>query len=118
MDSWAVENGLLAMAPDGREGRINATNDELRSIRNGEQLSVGIISSEGDESRHYFKDLSTTPNSGLIMVVSELEDVRRAATRLANAIKDINNIIGDIPEVKKMFSSVARDVEEYEGLKE
>ena len=53
-----------------------------------------------------------------IIAASELEDVRRAAARLANALTDINNDIGELPEVKKVLSLVARDVAEYKGLEE
>ena len=52
----------------------------------------------------------------LILAEGEREDAVRAAARLANALTDINNEIGEIAEVKRHFSSVANDVASYKGL--
>ena len=57
-------------------------------------------------------------NIALLMARSERDDVIRAAARLANALSDINNDIGDLPEVKKAFERVEYDVSTYAGLDE
>ena len=51
-----------------------------------------------------------------ILAERERDDAIRAAARLANALTDINNDIGETTEVKKYFISVAADVAEYKGL--
>ena len=51
-----------------------------------------------------------------ILAESQRDDAVRAAARLANALTDINNEIGEVAEVKKHFISVAADVAEYKGL--
>lgn len=50
------------------------------------------------------------------MAYSERDDVKRAAARLANALKDIFNDVGELPEVRARFESVYRDVSHYAGL--
>lgn len=43
-------------------------------------------------------------------------DITRAAARLANALRDINNDIGETPEVKSVVAAVMSDIDEYAGL--
>ena len=50
------------------------------------------------------------------LLESELDDVKRAARRLADALQDIFNEVGEIPEVSRIFSSVAEDLAEHKGL--
>ena len=50
------------------------------------------------------------------LLESELDDVKRAATRLADALQDVYNTIGEMPEVNRIFSSVAEDVAEHKGM--
>jgi hypothetical protein len=50
------------------------------------------------------------------LLESELVDVKRAATRLADALQDVYNTIGELPEVNRIFSSVAEDVAEHKGM--
>jgi len=50
------------------------------------------------------------------MAYSERDDVKRAAARLANALQDIFNDIGELPEVRARFESVYSDVRSYSGL--
>lgn len=47
---------------------------------------------------------------------SERDDVKRAAARLANALKDIFNDIGELLEVRTRYESVYSDVRAYAGL--
>ena len=54
----------------------------------------------------------------LLMAQSERDDVIRAATRIANALKDIYNDIGEMPEVKARFDLVATDVANYSDLED
>jgi hypothetical protein len=55
-------------------------------------------------------------NVDLIMARSETEDVKLAASRLANALKDINNDLGEMSEVKSAIESVDYDIETYAGI--
>ena len=50
------------------------------------------------------------------MAYSERDDVKRAAAWLANALQDIFNDIGELPEVRARFESVYSDVRSYSGL--
>ena len=46
---------------------------------------------------------------------SEKEDIRRAATIMANALQDLYNIIGEVDEVSLTYHSVSNYVEIYKG---
>ena len=52
----------------------------------------------------------------LALEVSHRMDVTRAAAKLANALQDIYNDVGELPEVKARFESVYSYVSEYSGL--
>jgi hypothetical protein len=54
----------------------------------------------------------------LLLVQGERDEAIRAAARIANALKDIYNDIGDMPEVKARFDLVATDVGYYSGLED
>jgi len=56
------------------------------------------------------------PVAAIHMLENQIADRIRAAARLANAIKDINNLIGEMPEVQSAVSSVEIDIEHYSGL--
>jgi hypothetical protein len=47
------------------------------------------------------------------MLQSQLHDAEAAATRLANALKDLYNIAGNLPEVQEAVSRVERDIAYY-----
>lgn len=47
---------------------------------------------------------------------SELDDVKRCATRMANALQEVFNTVGAIAEVRRAYESVAGDIAEYKGL--
>ena len=55
-------------------------------------------------------------NMDLEVARSETRDVTRAAARLANALRDINNEIGEIPAIKERYAAVYDDVDHYSGL--
>ena len=55
-------------------------------------------------------------NMDLEIARSETRDVTRAAARLANALRDINNEIGEIPAIKERYAAVYDDVDHYSGL--
>lgn len=54
----------------------------------------------------------------LILAKSERDDVIRAAARMAGALKDIYNDLGELPEVQTRFDAVYSDVSEYAGQEE
>ena len=55
-------------------------------------------------------------NMDLEIARSETRDVIQAAARLANALRDINNEIGEIPAIKERYAAVYDDVDHYSGL--
>ena len=59
-----------------------------------------------------------TDDYELIMAVSEKEHAIRTAAKLANALRDIYNDIGDLPEVKKHYQTVEWLVSDYAGLED
>lgn len=50
------------------------------------------------------------------MAITEKYDAIRAAAKLANALKDINNDLGEMPQIKAAFKSVENLVSDYSGL--
>lgn len=54
-------------------------------------------------------------NISLSMKDDSYCEVVRTAVRLANAITDINNSIGELPEIKKAFEPISFDVENFKG---
>jgi|GEM_PF-6574142 hypothetical protein len=52
----------------------------------------------------------------LDMAISQKSDAIRAAAKLANALRDIYNDLGEIPQIKSAFTSVENLVSEYSGL--
>lgn len=54
----------------------------------------------------------------LAMAESEKTDVIHAAARMANALKDIFNDIGELPEVRARYEAVERDVSYYAELQD
>ena len=52
----------------------------------------------------------------LIIVKSERDDVIRAAARMAEALQDIYNELGNLKEINSIFSTIHRDVFCYKGL--
>lgn len=40
----------------------------------------------------------------------------QAAARMANALRDINNMVGEWPEVAREIAKVESDIDEYSGL--
>jgi|GEM_PF-591735 len=66
-------------------------------------------------------DLSFFPRvdalqSSLILVESAHADTRRHATHLANALRDIFNDCGELPEVLERYRAVEGIVDDYEGM--
>lgn len=64
------------------------------------------------------QDSKLDPELALDLVLSERDDVIRAAARMAGALKDIYNELGEFPEVKTRFDAVYSDVSEYAGQEE
>tara|TARA_R110002072_G_scaffold21764_6_gene76796 strand:+ start:1353 stop:1541 length:189 start_codon:yes stop_codon:yes gene_type:complete len=52
----------------------------------------------------------------IAMALSEKDDAIRAAANLANALRDIYNDLGEMPQIKAAFTSVENLVSEYSGL--
>ena len=46
------------------------------------------------------------------------QDIIRSAALLANALQDIYNDVGNIPEVRRRFDDVVDIVSEYSGLED
>lgn len=49
--------------------------------------------------------------SELEMMASELDEAQRSAARMANVLRDLFNDIGEVPEVRAAYESVAGDVD-------
>ena len=45
----------------------------------------------------------------------EIESLNDVAIRLSNALRDINNLYGEIPAIKKIINSVDEDVRLFAG---
>ena len=58
------------------------------------------------------------PDVALLLAESERDDVIRAAARLAGALKDIFNDIGEMPEVRARVDAVYSDISSYTGQEE
>ena len=50
------------------------------------------------------------------MAINEKHDAIRAAAKLANALQDINNELGEMPQIKSVFKGVENLVSNYSGL--
>jgi hypothetical protein len=50
------------------------------------------------------------------IAITEKYDAIRAAAKLANALSDINNELGEMPQIKSAFKSVESLVSNYSGL--
>lgn len=50
------------------------------------------------------------------MAINEKYDAIRAAAKLANALQDINNELGEMPQIKSAFKGVENLVSNYSGL--
>lgn len=46
----------------------------------------------------------------------QIDEIETEATKLANALQDIYNDVGNIPEVRLRFDSVSSLVSEYKDL--
>ena len=62
------------------------------------------------------EDCAGSVEHKLAMALSEAEDHRRAATRLADALQLVYNDVGEIEEVAACYASVGYDVSNYKGL--
>lgn len=82
------------------------------------ETSIGAGCADGAASRAEGANLTVVLEAELErdMAYSERDDVKRAAARLANALKDIFNDVGELPEVRERFENVYRDVSHYAGL--
>ena len=49
--------------------------------------------------------------SELEMMASELDEAQRSAARMSNVLRDLFNDIGEVPEVRAAYESVAGDVD-------
>lgn len=64
------------------------------------------------------QDKKLDPELALALAQSERDDVIRAAARMAGALKDIYNDLGEFQEVQIRFNAVYGDVLEYAGQEE
>jgi|JI7StandDraft_1071085.scaffolds.fasta_scaffold183070_3 hypothetical protein len=49
-------------------------------------------------------------------MAAERDDAIRAAAKIANALQDLYNDLGEVPKIKEAYKSVEHLISEYSGL--